>query len=101
MFRPFFWDPGSKLKYLSAIDLWFIWGLLLLAIFKRRKLNHGEKGIIFTMAVFSLLMLLLIGWTTPVLGAIARYRFPVHLAVATIAFILFKPIHLKSWKSMF
>ncbi len=101
MFRPFLWDPGSRLKYLSAIDLWLIWGFLALSLVYRRKLTEREKGIVFTLGVFSLLLLLLIGWTTPVLGAIARYRFPAHLAIATIACIIVKPTYLRKWKNMF
>jgi hypothetical protein len=34
---------------------------------------------------FSILLLLLIGFTTPVIGAIVRYRIPAYLAIFLIA----------------
>lgn len=99
--RPYPMDPGSNLKYLSIIEVWLIIIFIGFAFYKRRELNQKEKGIIFTLAVFALLLSLLIGWTTPVLGAIARYRFPAQLAIVLIGLILLKPILFKKWKNTY
>lgn len=99
--RPFPWDPGSKLKYLSTLEVWGIIILCLIAIKNRRKLSKSEKEVIFGLTIFALTLFLLIGWTTPVLGAISRYRFPAQLALIIIAFISIKPLNKISWKSIF
>jgi len=99
--RPFPNDPGSNLKFLSFAEVWLIFGFLVIAFIKRRKLSNTERGIIFTLAVFSFLLFLLIGWTTPVLGAITRYRFPAQFALILIGMILLKPIKIQSWRNIF
>jgi hypothetical protein len=45
--------------------------------------------------VFSLILTLLIGWTTPVIGAIIRYKVPVQLAMMLVTLILFNPKKIK------
>jgi hypothetical protein len=91
MIRPFPNDPGSNLKYLSFIEVWLLFGFLIIAIFKRRKLDKEARSLVIGLFIFALLLFLLIGWTTPVLGAIARYRFPAQLALVIIGLILIKP----------
>jgi hypothetical protein len=99
--RPFPTDQGSNLKYLSFVEVWLILFFLLFAVYNRRKLNQKEKGIIFILIIFALQLFLLIGWTTPVLGAITRYRFPAQLALILVGLIILKPLNFKTWKSMF
>lgn len=99
--RPFPNDPGSKLKFLSVLEIWIIILFMLLALRHRRKLNQSEKGLVFILLIFALTLSLLIGWTTPVLGAIARYRFPAQLAIILVGLILLKPFKIKSWKNIF
>jgi hypothetical protein len=100
LIRPFPKDPGSKLKYLALTETWFILAFLLLALIFRRPLRSEQRTMIFALSIFSLILLLLIGWTTPVLGAIARYRFPAQLALILIGLIILKPIKLRPWKSL-
>jgi hypothetical protein len=100
LIRPFPADPGSKLKFLAVIETWFILAFLLMAIFYRRPIPLEHRTMIFSLGVFALLLLLLIGWTTPVLGAIARYRFPAQLALILIGSIIIKPLNFKPWKSL-
>ena len=98
IFRPFFNDPGSKLKYLSFLEIWMIVFFLIIAIVNRRKLSKREKELIFGLLIFAFLLFILIGWTTPVIGAITRYRFPAQLAIIIIGIILIKPISSIRWK---
>lgn len=92
-FRPYPNDPPeSVFKYFSLIDGWG--SLLLLVItffFFRRKIDRKELSIIAALFVFSFILTLLIGWTTPVLGAIIRYKVPVQLAMMIVTLILFNP----------
>lgn len=98
IFRPFLNDPGSKLKYLSFLEIWMIVFFLIVAIVKRRKLNTVEKELVFGLLIFAFLLFTLIGWTTPVIGAITRYRFPAQLAIIIVGIILIKPISSIRWK---
>lgn len=89
--RPFPIDPGSNLKYLSFLEVWLLIGFLIYAIFKHRRLNRETKSLVLGLIIFSLLLFLIVGWTTPVIGAIARYRFPAQLALVIIGLIMIKP----------
>jgi hypothetical protein len=71
------------------------------AFWKRRKLQLPEKRILIYLSIFSVMTLLLIGWTTPVIGAIVRYRFPVQLATVIGLLIILKPLKIKSWKNTY
>ncbi len=99
--RPFPNDPGSKLKFLSLIEVWLVILFFGLSIYFRRKLNINEKNIIFTLLIFTFSLSLLIGWTTPVLGAITRYRFPAQFALVIVGLILLKPLNHIKWKNTF
>lgn len=91
--RPFPNDPpDSKFKYVSIVDGW---GFLILFIgtvfFFRRSISQQESALIAALLTFSIVLALMIGWTTPVLGAIIRYKVPIQLAFALIGFILLHP----------
>lgn len=88
--RPYYNDPGSDFKFLSFLEIWLLFGALIYSIFNRRTINKREFAIIMALATFSIALLLLIGWTTPVLGAIVRYRFSAFLAISLIGIILLK-----------
>lgn len=95
-FRPFPFDPGSKLKYHALLEVWLLTFLLIYSIFKRRKLNSNEKALVLSLLIFTILLLLIIGWTTPVIGAIFRYRFPALLALILVSLIIVKPKEIKN-----
>jgi hypothetical protein len=97
--RPWPSDPGSKLKLISFIESLGLFVFLVYAVWKRRKLDENEKLVVFGLMTFALLLFLLIGWTTPVLGAIARYRFPAQLALFIVGFILLKSSKFNLWKT--
>jgi len=88
IFRPYPWDPGSWLKIPIIIEVWLIFIALTICLLFKRKLNSSERNLIGALLIFALTLFLLIGWTTPVIGAIARYRFPAQLALVFIGLIL-------------
>jgi hypothetical protein len=96
--RPLPNDPGSTLKYLSMLEVWLLFAFLAYAIFTRRTLERKDKNLILGLVLFALFLLVLIGWTTPVLGAIARYRFPAQLALVLVGLILIQPKSITLWK---
>lgn len=93
LLRPYPTDPpDSYFKYLSILDGWGLLSLLMVVIiFFRRKINRKELNFVVALLVFSLVLMLLIGWTTPVIGAIIRYKIPIQLAMMIITLILFNP----------
>lgn len=88
LFRPLPNDPGSKLKYVAFLETLIVFGFLAFAIYRRRTINEVEKRRIVALLIFVVLLSLFIGWTTPVVGAIARYRIPVYLSLLFIGGIL-------------
>ena len=88
LFRPFPFDNGSFLKYPAMFEAWLISLFILLSLVFRRKIDSNSKGIIFGLLIFAFSLILLIGWTTPVIGAIVRFRFPAQLALLLIGAIL-------------
>lgn len=91
LFRPFWNDPSPKFKFLTLAETWMLFGFLAFALVKRKKLNRNDKIVLLGLTLFILNLGLVIGWATPVLGAIVRYRIPVYLAVLIVAFILPQP----------
>lgn len=81
-FRPFFGDPGGRLKYLNMIETIFLFGWLCFSLLRFWKvLSAEQQQLIWFLLFFAVLLFILIGWITPVLGAIARYRVPAYLAL--------------------
>ena len=86
--RPWPTDPGGNLKWFNILETlglfaWLIYGLI---IFRKQRSKFHNDLLVIT-AAFAILLFLLIGWTTPVLGAIARYRIPAYLGVFVIGMI--------------
>lgn len=90
LFRPFPLDPGGKLIYQSMLEVWGIYLLLIFAFLNRKKLAQKEKALIIAIILFIISLALLIGWVTPVLGAIVRYRFPALMGILIISLIVIK-----------
>ncbi len=88
--RPFPNDPGSSLRFPAMIEVWVLSFIILFSLKNHRILNKEELGIIVSLLIFAILLLLIIGWTTTVIGAIFRYRFPAQLALIIICCILIK-----------
>lgn len=73
-FRPFVGIDNSFIMLPSVIENVVLWSFSLLAIIFRAKLNRTQKLTIHFSIWFVLGVFLLTGLTTPILGAIVRYR---------------------------
>ena len=75
LFRPFFGDVSSPLLILSLFENLALILMIMLPVFFPLK---GKKNmrIIYFCFFFSILLFILLGLTTPVLGALVRYRIP-------------------------
>ena len=91
LLRPFPNDPGSALKFVALFELWFIFIILLVSLKLARNLNSVEKRLITALIIFIISLSLVIGFTTPVLGAIFRYRFLNLLAIVIISAVIINP----------
>jgi len=74
--RPFIWECNSLFVWLSSIENMFIIGCVVITIYFKGKMNSTQKNIIHFNLIFVLSLFLLIGLTTPVFGAIIRYKIP-------------------------
>ncbi len=72
LFRPFLWEGKNPMLLLPALENLLFILLLSFAIFFRGKISNPEVfGFCLT---FSILLFVVIGISTPVLGALVRYR---------------------------
>jgi hypothetical protein len=81
--------PRSLMKWYFVIENYLLIGGLLFALTKIRG-NPHIKTIIFLM-IASITIALVIGWTTPVLGALLRYKLPITLSIVAATWLLLFP----------
>lgn len=95
-FRPTPWDPGGKLKYVNFLETCSLFGLLIFGLwYNRGRRTAEERNSMLFLFTFAIVLLVLIGWTTPVLGALVRYRMPAYLALFLIAVMGSRPFKYK------
>lgn len=79
-FRPFPWNAKSALYYPAIIEnvivLMLLIGIVLAFYFKEIYLQKDAKNLLWFCFVFTLLLFAIIGITTPVAGALVRYKVP-------------------------
>lgn len=88
LLRPMLFDNGSWLKYPAMIETILIFIFLGFSIKKRKSISKNQWATIIAIALFILTLALLIGWVTPVLGAIVRYRIPCYIGILLMASIM-------------
>ncbi len=77
LFRPLPFEFSSALLNLSSIEIWLIWLLIAFSIVNSKNKQNIEWNRLFAVLFFVLMVYYLIGVSTPVLGAIVRYKVPV------------------------
>lgn len=75
-FRPFIWESKSAMMLVNSLEniTLFLFGTLCLFLSKKRA-NIDFKLVGFCLT-FIIILYLFIGWTTPISGAIVRYKIP-------------------------
>lgn len=86
--RPFMFDFKSKFSLFSWLENCFMILLISTSIIYKKNLNPKNKTVLVSLLIFAICLYTLIGWTTPVSGAIFRYRFPAQIAMIVICGIL-------------
>lgn len=75
--RPFPFESLNPLILIASVENLLIFLLIGFAMLFRNKLNAPQKNLVYMLLFISVLVFLLIGWITPVMGAIVRYKVPV------------------------
>ncbi|MCC7050445.1 MAG: hypothetical protein IT239_01520, partial [Bacteroidia bacterium] len=94
LFRPFFFDAKNGMMLISSVEnLFYIFLFSLSIIYNNRKKAHQ---IIYFSLFFCITLGALIGWVTPILGAIVRYKTPLlpFLVIIPIYYIDFSKLPL-------
>lgn len=96
LFQPDFKTPGSNAKYPAIAETLLMTTFaifsLLYALGKHRK--KFNDPLVISLLFFIFLSAFIVGITTPVVGAMVRYRIPTYIALVILSFILIDPI----WK---
>lgn len=76
LIRPFLWECNALFVWLSAFENIAVLALIIITLIFRKKMNTIQKNIFYFNLVFMFCLFILIGLTTPVFGAIMRYKIP-------------------------
>lgn len=90
LFRPLPNDPPkSIIKWYFVLETYLFLLILLYALTKIRA--SKRMNLLIFLGIASILIALIIGWTTPVLGAIVRYKLPITLSLIAASYLLLFP----------
>lgn len=89
LFRPTLGDPGGPMKYVAMLEMVTLLLFFLFQLRNWKTTGSDSKLLIISLLFFVFIMSLIIGWITPVLGAIVRYRIPIYLAIAICSILLY------------
>jgi hypothetical protein len=97
LIRPFLWECKSPFVWLSAFENIVIIILIVISISYRKTMDSSEKNIFLFSLIFALYLFTIIGLTTPVFGAIMRYKVPglILMLISLLLFVDLEKIKLK------
>jgi hypothetical protein len=81
--------PKSIIKWYFVLETYLFMLILLYALTKIRA--SKQDNLLIFLGIASISIALIIGWTTPVLGAIVRYKLPITLAIIAASCLLLFP----------
>jgi uncharacterized membrane protein len=96
MTRPYFNESGGIFKWISILELVFLFGTVLYVFFNRRKINQSQLKLVVSILLFCIILATAIGFFACVSGAIVRYRIPVFIALIWVLSIYINPP--EKWK---
>ena len=88
---------SGPLGVLSALENVLIIAMIVAAVYWRRPWAEVEKPLFLFCLGYVLVLALIIGWTTPVIGALVRYRVPLLPFLALACLCIADPGKLPSW----
>ncbi len=75
-FGPLIHSPLNALGLISIAENLFVLAFIGMCLIYRSKEIAVPKGLLLSLMLYVILLALIIGWTTPVMGALVRYRTP-------------------------
>ena len=89
LFRPWPRESRSPFLLMAAAENVLIFGLLLLALVFHQPWREINWNLVALALLFTSFLFVLIGWTTPVMGALVRYKVPAlpFLAIIAVAIV--------------
>jgi hypothetical protein len=87
LFRPFIWQYKAPIMWMASIENVFVIAFVLVCIVFAKPYNQISWQYVLFCLSFALIQLLFIGITTPVVGAIVRYKI-IAIPFLLIAFLL-------------
>lgn len=95
-FRPTPLDKGGNLKWFNFLETIALFGFMIYVFFSKKiSRSIDQKVLISCLLISAVTLLVLIGWTTPVMGALVRYRVPAYLVLFLMTCLGRKKISLK------
>ena len=89
LFRPFPWDASGLLLIVACLENIFVFIILLLSlIFYKKPTKETLNTVLFFFSA-GILLMLIVGWTTPVSGALVRYKIPGVIGLLIAAVLVF------------
>ena len=85
LFRPFLWESKSVLMFMASMENAITIIILTLCIIYRKKNSEFKWDYIMPFLLFVVFQYVIIGLTTPIMGAIVRYKLPALLILLIIA----------------
>ena len=85
--RPFLWECNSVFILMSFVENILVLAFIAFCILIRKKITKIQKNLFYFCLIFVFSLYIIIGLTTPVFGAIVRYKIP-GLLLITIALLL-------------
>ena len=76
LLRPHLLEISNLMMGLAAVENLVVIGILLFTLFFIKSVKNIPWNLVAFATVFVLLLFIVIGWTTPVLGAMVRYKVP-------------------------
>lgn len=76
LFRPFPWDVNSLFSLLACLENLFVFTILVLGCIHCKPIAGSRTNLTLLFLSAALILLLIVGWTTPVAGALVRYKIP-------------------------
>lgn len=94
--RPHFGDIKSSFLALTSIESLVFSLMFIMSFFYFKKLNAKENNLVIFMLLYSISLLLIIGWIVPNIGAIIRYKsISLIIMTPTLLFVVLKNKRLK------
>jgi hypothetical protein len=98
LFRPFIWEARSPAILISALENFIILAYFILALFKLKLFGllgfiRSHPLLLFSV-MFSIVLAFVVGFTTPLFGAMVRFRTP--FLPFLVSFMIVAIYHIRS-----